>query len=58
MERFYDHPAVTSEDYADGLINSGGRSTQNPIFIFLLGEADQDDLIAVKKHDWYMDKIR
>ena len=52
VERFHDHPAVTSEDYAEGLINSGDRSTQDPIFIFLLGEADQDDLNAVKKHDW------
>ena len=51
VERFHDHPAVTSEDYAHGLINSGIESTQNPIFIFLLGEADQDDLNAVKKHD-------
>jgi len=53
VELLYDHPAVTSQDYATGLINSGCRSTQDPMFIFLLGEADQDDLNAVKKHDWY-----
>ena len=50
VERFHDHPAVTPEDYAEGLIDSGNRSTQDPIFIFLLGEADQDDLNAVKEH--------
>ena len=49
MERFHDHPAITPEVYAQGLINSGDRSTQNPIFNFLLGEADQDDLNTVKK---------
>jgi len=53
VERFHDHPAVSVEDYAYGLIYSGKRSTQDPNFIFLLGEADQDDLNAVKKHDLY-----
>jgi len=53
VERFYDHPVVTSDVYADGLIYSGKESTQDPIFNFLLGEADQGDLIAVKKHPWY-----
>ena len=50
VERFYDHPAVTSKEYADGLLNSGRYDTQKPIFTLLLGEADQDDLNAVKKH--------
>ena len=56
VERFHDHPAVTSEDYAQGLIDSGYGSTQDPILISLLGEADQDDLIAVKKHDRYKNR--
>ena len=56
VEHFYDDPAVTSEDYAAGLFDSGAESTQNPIFIFLLGEADQDDFNAVKKHWSY--KVR
>jgi len=53
VERFYDHPAVTSEVFAKGLISSGFQSIQEPIFAFLLAEADQDDLIAVKKDAHY-----
>jgi len=53
VERFYDHPAVTSKDYAVGLTASVCKSTQGPIFTFLLGEADQDDLNAVKRDPNY-----
>jgi len=56
VERFHDHAAVTSKDYAWGLINSeNNSSTQDPVFIFLLGEADQDDLNAVKENWSYED---
>ena len=51
MKRFYDHPAVTPEYYANRLNNFGYNSTQDPTFSFLLKEADQDDLNAVKKNE-------
>jgi len=47
VERFYDHPAVTSGDYAHVLLVFRFRYAEDPIFTFLLGEADQDDLDAV-----------
>ena len=53
VQRLYDHPAVTAEVYAEGLINSVWESMPNPTFNFLLKEADQDDLIAVTKHKEY-----
>jgi len=53
VKRFYDDPAITSKDYALGVINAGYESMQNPIFNFLLGEADKDDLNAVKEHKYY-----
>jgi len=53
MKRYYDHPAVTPKFYASGLINFGDEPTQVPIFSFLLNEADQDDLKAVKQCAWY-----
>lgn len=53
VERFYDDPAVTSQIYAQGLLDSGSKSTQGPAFIFLLGEADRDDLNAVKENRKY-----
>lgn len=56
VDRFHDHPAVTSEDYAQGLIYSGEESTQDPVFNFLLGEADQGDLNAVKMHNQHEHK--
>jgi len=56
VERLYDNSAVTSDDYAQGLIHSGIRSTQDPTFIFLIGEADQGDLNAVKKQWLYEDR--
>src|ERR1700738_5405459 len=46
VERLYDHPAITPKDYAQGLINAGGKATYDLNFIFLLPEADRDDLIA------------
>ena len=52
VQHLYDHPTVTPEVYATGLINSG-ESPQNPIFDLLLENADQDDLIAVKMHKEY-----
>lgn len=53
VDRYYDHPAITSEYYAWGLINSGRNPARNPAFIFLLGNADMDDLIAAKKDTVY-----
>ena len=53
MERFHDYHAVTSDDYAQGLISSGDGSIQSSTFNFLLGEADQDELNAVKKNEGY-----
>jgi len=55
VERFHDHPAVTGEAYRVGLFRSGEKSSRNPIFIFLLGEANQGDLNAVKKDEDYED---
>jgi len=50
MEQFYDHPAVTREVYVEGIVNFGNTYRYNLTFIFLLSEADEGDLIAVKKH--------
>ena len=53
VQRLYDHPAVTAEVYAKGLINSVWECRPNPVFNTLLKEADQDGLIAVTKHKDY-----
>ena len=53
VERFHDHHAVTPEVYAQGLINSGLYSVHKSIFDFLLKEADQNDLNAVKGNRRY-----
>ena len=49
VEEFHEHPAITSERYANGLINSGYRYMPNPVFSFLLAQADQGDLEEVKQ---------
>ena len=49
MEEFHDHPAITSEEYADGLIRSWENDKSKIVFPFLLSQADQGDLEEVKK---------
>ena len=50
---FYNHPLITSETYADGLIQAGQSDVNNPVFKWLLATAGQDDLLAVKKQENY-----
>ena len=51
---YYEHPAITSEEYAYGLYWSWNGAKPNQIFLFLLKQADQGDLGAVKKE--FVDK--
>ena len=53
VERFFDHPAVTPDVYANGLILSGNDNAQDPIFKWLLAEADRADLQAVQSKEYY-----
>ena len=53
VERFFDHPAVTPDVYANGLIWSGDDNAQDPIFKWLLAEADRADLQALQSHEYY-----
>ena len=49
MELYYEHPAITSEKYADGLYESWNNGKPNQVFQFLLKQADQGDLDKAKK---------
>ena len=53
VEEFHEHPAITSEIYANGLINSWKYDKSKIAFPFLLAQADQGDLEKVKKDDKY-----
>ena len=46
---YYGHPAITSEEYADGLYESWNNGEPNQVFQFLLEQADQGDLDEAKK---------
>ena len=52
VEKFHEHPAITHEEYAKGLIYSWENDKLNT-FPFLLSQADQGDLEKVKKHEEY-----
>ena len=58
IERFYNHPAITPEAYARGLILSRKSKTQNPTFQWLLAKADFDDLQAIQRMIHYVDTER
>ena len=49
VELYCEHPAVTSERYADGLYGSWNDGRPNQVFPFLLKQADQGDLDMAKK---------
>ena len=44
VEEYHGHPVITSLKYARGLHASWEEGESNPIFLFLLAQADQDDL--------------
>ena len=46
---YCEHPAITSEKYADGLYESWNDGKPNQVFQFLLEQADQGDLDEAKK---------
>ena len=48
VEEFHEHPTITSEEYANGLIRSWEMIIRRH-FLFLLTQADQGDLEEVKK---------
>ena len=53
VEEFHEHPAITSERYANGLIDSWKNDKLKIAFPFLLTQADQGDLEKVKEDDKY-----
>ena len=57
VEELHEHPAITSEKYADGLIKSWNNDKLT-VFQFLLAQADQGDLKEVKKALAYIRKIK
>ena len=46
---YYEHPAITSEEYAYGLYASWNDGKPNQVFPFLLKQADQGDLDKAKE---------
>ena len=56
VERFFDHPAVTSEVYVHGLVCSGDDNAQDPVFKWLLAEADRADLQTIQSDEYYADR--
>jgi hypothetical protein len=55
VEEFCHHPAITSERYADGLVQGWTGDTLNPVFSFLLSQADQGDLEEIKERGKHME---
>ena len=54
VEKFHEHPAITSERYAIGLIVSWKDGNSKKVVVpFLLTQADQGDLKEVKKYGEY-----
>ena len=49
VELYCEHPAITSEEYADGLHGSWNDGKPNQVFPFLLEQADQGDLDKAKE---------
>jgi len=55
VEKFHEHPAITSKEYAYGLIQLW-QFKDLEFFQFLLDQADQGDLEKVKQDDFYKNK--
>ena len=53
VEEYYEHPAITAEWYAYGLIASWRSGEPNQVFLFLLGQADTGDLRLVVENYTY-----
>jgi len=53
VEKFHEHPAITSERYANGLRESWKHDKSNLVFPFLVSQADQNDLKEVKTWNIY-----
>ena len=49
VELYYEHPTITSKEYAIGLYWSWSSGSSNQIFWFLLEQADQGDLDEAKE---------
>ena len=48
VELYHEHPAITSEEYAIGLLASWNKGEPNQVFQFLVEQADQGDLDEAK----------
>ena len=63
VEEYHGHPVITSLKYAHGLHASWEKGESSPIFLFLLAQADQDDLgwarsvYAHEKHEKFRQAI-
>ena len=53
VEKLHEHPAITSKDYAEGLIESWRHDRSRMVFPILLARADQGDLKEVEENDKY-----
>ena len=53
VEEFHEHFAITSDEYAYGLIRSWTYDESKIAFPFLLSQADQGDLEEIKEHGIY-----
>ena len=53
VEELHEHPAITPEIYAGGLVFSWRDGMPNTVFPFLLDQADQDDLKETMKREEY-----
>ena len=51
---YYEHPAITSKEYACGLCDSWNGGEPNQVFQFLVEQADQGDLEKAKKQYVYV----
>ena len=55
IDELYEHPTIAPEQYVGGLIRSWrNHDGSNPIFSFLLSQADQGDLPLAKLSDVYV----
>lgn len=54
-KRFFDHPAVSVDDYSDALYHFyKSEDPKNELFYWLLARADRQDLERVKKENWFL----
>ena len=56
VDDYYEHHAITSEEYAWGLNHSWNWGKPNQVFLFLLKQADQGDLEAAEKECAHQDE--